>query len=95
MKSRHKITLLFTLLVTTLLLAVSFSVYYFSALERQSIFKKRLSSRANKNAQILSYVPDTNYVVLDKINMSTMELLPEKSVEIYTPQGTLFYRYKP
>lgn len=94
MKTRHKITLLFSLIVTAILLVVSLSVYYFTSLERREIFRKRLHSRANNNAQIFSYVRDTGVVFLDRINMSTFELLPEKSVEIYSLTGGLIYQYK-
>lgn len=93
MKTRHKITLLFSLLVTAILLVVSLSVYYFSSFEREQIFKKRLLSRANNNAQIFSYVNDTSRVFLDRINLSSHELLPDKTVEIYDLKGKLYYRY--
>ncbi len=94
MKSRHKITLLFTLLVTAILLVVSCTVYYFASLERKSVFSKRLKGRANNNVQIFSYTTDTNRAILNRINVSTMELLPRKSVEIYNLRGELLYQYK-
>jgi len=93
LKTRHKITLLFSLIVTAILLVVSLSVYYFSSLERRAIFTKRLLSRANNNAQIFSYVNDTSRVFLDRINMSTIELLPDKTIEIYNLTGDLHYRF--
>lgn len=94
MKTRYKITLLFSLLVTAILLVVSLSVYYFNALERRNIFEKRLNSRANNNAQIFSYVSDTSTHFLDRINVSTLELLPNKSVEIYGLNGELIYQFR-
>lgn len=94
MKSRHKITLLFSLLVTAILLVVSFSVYYFSSLERKSIFEKRLKSRASNNAQIYSYFADTSRPVLNRINRSALELLPNKSIAIYNLKGSQVYEYK-
>jgi len=93
LKTRHKITLLFSLLVTAILLVVSLSVYYISALDRQEIFTKRLMSRANNNAQIFSYVNDTSWIFLDRINTSTLETLPQKSVEIYDLNGNVVYKY--
>lgn len=93
MKSRHKITILFTLIVTAILLVVSLSVYYFSYLERQNIFKKRLKSRATNNAQIYSYFSDQSGQVLDRINTTSLEQLPRKSVEIYSVTGEEKYRY--
>lgn len=91
MKSRHKITLLFTLLVTLILLGVSFSVYYFASLERRQLFKKRLTARANNNAQIYSYFGDSSRPVLNHTN--SMEMLPRRTVEIFTLTGRLIYRY--
>ncbi|HRE50907.1 MAG TPA: ATP-binding protein [Flavitalea sp.] len=93
MKSSHKITLLFTALVTAILLVVSFSVYYFNSLERKDMFKKRLKSRANNNAQIFTYFLDSNRTVLNRINTSSLESLPHKSVGIYNVRGIPLYEY--
>lgn len=94
MKTRHKITLLFSLLVTAILLVVSIIVYYFSFLARQDIFKKRLNSRANNNAQVFSYVNSSDTQFLNRINTSSMEVLPNKSVAIFDSNGHLYYRYE-
>lgn len=93
MKTRHKITLLFSLLVTIILLLVSLSVYYFSSLERQEVFKKRLKGRANNNAQIFSYVNDNSKTFLDRINVSSL-LLPNRTVQIYDLAGKRIYSYE-
>ncbi len=93
MKTRHKITLLFSLLVTAILLVVSITVYYFTFLVREDIFKKRLHSRANNNAQVFSYVHNKDRAFLDRINTSSLEVLPEKSVEIYDGSGNLYYQF--
>lgn len=93
MKSRHKITLLFTLLVTAILLVVSLSVYYFSYLDRKEAFVKRLKGRANNNAQIFSYFKEDQKAVLDRINTSIKELLPNKTIGIYSLTGERRYSY--
>lgn len=93
MKTRHKITLLFSLIVTAILVVVSVTVYYFTFLVRQDIFIKRLSSRANSNAQVFSYTK-SDPTFLDRINSNTMEVLPRKSVEIWTGAGDLQYKYE-
>jgi signal transduction histidine kinase len=93
LKTRHKITLLFSLLVTIILLLVSLSVYYFSSLERQEVFKKRLKGRANNNAQIFSYINDNSKTFLDRINVSSL-LLPNRTVQIYTLSGQRIYNYE-
>ena len=93
MKTRYKITLLFSLLVTAILLVVSIIVYYFTYLVRQDIFMKRLSSRANNNAQVFRYVKSNDRDFLDRINTSSMEVLPDKSVGIYSLKGDPYYIY--
>jgi signal transduction histidine kinase len=75
------------------LLLVSLSVYYFSSLERQEIFKKRLKGRANNNAQIFSYVNDNSKTFLDRINVSSL-LLPNRTVQIYNLTGQRIYNYE-
>lgn len=93
MKTRYKITLLFSLLVTAILLVVSIIVYYFTFLVRQDIFMKRLNSRANNNAQVFKYEKSTDHEFLDRINSSSMEVLPDKSVGIYSINGDPYYMY--
>lgn len=86
--------MLFTLLVTAILLVVSLSVYYFASFERKALFFKRLKGRANNNAQIFPYTSDTDRAILNRINEGTMELLPRKTVEIYNLQGRMLYNYR-
>lgn len=81
------------MLVTAILLIVSITVYYFTFLIRQDIFMKRLHSRANNNASVFSYVSSSDRDFLDQINKSSMELLPEKSVEIFDSKGKMYYRF--
>ena len=54
---------------------------------------KRLNSRANNNAQVFSYVKSNDRDFLDRINTSSMEVLPNKSVGIYDTIGNLYYKY--
>lgn len=93
MKIKYKITLLFTLLVTAILLALSISIYYFSALDRKEAFYKRLKGRANNNAQLFSYFGDSSQKVLLRIDDNAVPLLPRKSVRIYDTVGRVLYSY--
>jgi len=68
-------------------------VYYFTFLVRQDIFMKRLNSRANNNAQVFKYVKSTDHEFLDRINTSSMEVLPDKSIGIYSFSGEPYYIY--
>ena len=83
MKIKYKITALFTLLVTAILLLLSVSVYYFTSLDRSEAFKKRLKGRANNNAQIFSLFGDSSNSVLARIDSGSVNTLQRKSVTIY------------
>lgn len=54
---------------------------------------KRLNSRANNNAQVFRYEKSAEHEFLDRINASSMELLTEKSVGIYSMTGNPYYIY--
>jgi two-component system, OmpR family, sensor histidine kinase ArlS len=54
---------------------------------------KRLNSRANNNAQIFRYEKSNNHEFLDRINTSAMEVLPDKTVGIYSMTGKPYYLY--
>jgi signal transduction histidine kinase len=55
---------------------------------------KRLNSRANNNAQVFKYVKSTDHEFLDRINTSSMEVLPDKSIGIYSASGKPYYIYQ-
>ncbi|MEO6612232.1 MAG: ATP-binding protein [Chitinophagaceae bacterium] len=93
MKIRNKITILFTILVTAILLVMSVSVYYMTSAENTDLFKKRLKSRASNNAQVFEYFGDSSAVILHKIDAGALAQLPKKSVTIYDTLGTLLYKY--
>ena len=93
MKIRTKITLLFALLVTAILVLVSVIVYYFTQADRQDVFQKRLLSRANYNAQIYSHLSDSNHTILDRINRNATILLPKKTINILSADGRLIYEF--
>ncbi len=93
MKIKYKITFLFTLLVTAILLSLSASVYYFTSLDRKEGFYKRLKSRANNNAQLFVYFGDSSQNVLKRIDANAIPLLPQKSVRIYDTIGNVLYAY--
>jgi two-component system, OmpR family, sensor histidine kinase ArlS len=85
--------LLFSFIVTAILLVVSVTVYSIIFLVRQDIFIKRLTSRANNNAQLYSYGNKADRGYLDRINMSAREVLPNKAVDIYDLRGNIQYHY--
>jgi len=93
MKIKYRITLLFTVVVTGILLLLCISVFYFSALKRQNEFRKRLRNRAMTTASLLVKVPGIDKELLKKIDESTFAALQEKSVIIYDDEGKLEYYY--
>ena len=95
MKIKVKITTLFTLLVTAILLLLSASVYYFTALQRKDNFNKRLMGRANNNAQMLSLLNNNPHAleILKNLDSASANTLPRKSVYIYNYLDEPVYRY--
>jgi signal transduction histidine kinase len=90
---KNKITILFTLLVATILLVLTVLVYYLSAVERRDVFNKRLRSRASNNAQIFDYFGDSSVNMLRRIDVGALAILPQKSVVIMDTLGHSLYRY--
>jgi signal transduction histidine kinase len=84
--------LLFTLLVTAIISLLTWSVYYFSSLERVQVFNKRLRSRATYNSQLYSLMGDSAFNFMRRMD-TTGGLLPSRSVGIYTDDGKLLYKF--
>jgi two-component system, OmpR family, sensor histidine kinase ArlS len=84
-KIKYKITALFTLLVTAILLVLSISVHYFTSIQRFDAFKKRLKGRANNDGQLFSYFGDSDSTrsVLYRIDSASAFTLYQKSVMIF------------
>jgi signal transduction histidine kinase len=91
MKIKFKIALIFTLLVTLILLVLGIAVYYFSALNRQNQFSQRLKNRALTNARLLIELEEINKPLLKKIDSLTMNLLFEERILIYDDKNNLVY----
>ena len=95
MKIRHKIILIFTLLVTGIISLMAVSIYYFSTLERRTVFNTRLKSRANYSAELYSLFGDSSSVVLDRVDsVSASGFLPERNIMIFSPYGKMLYQFE-
>jgi two-component system, OmpR family, sensor histidine kinase ArlS len=92
---KFKITTLFVLLVTAILLLLSFSVYYFASLERLDAFRKRLQGRATSSAQFFSLFGDNDStrILMNQFDSALAFALPQKTVSIYDNRGQLVYNY--
>jgi two-component system, OmpR family, sensor histidine kinase ArlS len=83
MKIKTKLTLKFSLIVTTILLLFSSAIYFFSAEYRSGEFKKKLTNRAITVARLMTIVSDTNNVLFDQINRNTVNMLYDENLFIY------------
>lgn len=95
MKIKFKITTLFTLLVTAILLLLSGSIYYFTSLQRKDAFNKRLLGRANNNAQMLSVLSNNTHAleILRNLDSASTTTLTHKSVYIYNYLDEPIYKF--
>lgn len=94
MKIRTKISLLFTTLVTAILLLISFSVYYLTSVDRANLASRRLRSRAIYNAQLFSILEKDKKQELDKLNTNSILQIPGLSVRIFNLQGYELYKFE-
>jgi len=91
MKIRFRIALLFTVLVTLILLTLNISVYYFSALNQKKQFGNRLRNRAITTTRLLIEVKEINNSLLRKIDSLTMTMLFEMRLAVYNEKNELLY----
>jgi signal transduction histidine kinase len=83
--------LLFTLLVTAIISLLTWSVFYFSSLERVQAFNKRLKSRATYTSQLYALMGDSAFNFMRRMD-TTGGLLPSRSVGVYNDDGRLLYK---
>lgn len=94
MKIKYRIAILFTILVTLILFFVCASIYYFSNLNRELDFKRRLRNRALSTISLLVKVEGMDQALLKRIDENTLISLKEKSVLVYDGQNKEIYRYR-
>lgn len=83
------------MLVTAILLLISFSVYYFASLERTNAFRKRLKGRANSSAQFVTLFGDNDSTrsLMNQFDSALAFSLPRKSVIVYDDSNHQVYNY--
>ncbi len=94
MKIKYRITILFTLLVTFILFFVCASIYYFSDLNRQLDFQRRLRNRALSTISLLVKVEGIDRELLQRIDQNMLISLRDKSVIVYDNNNKEVYRFK-
>lgn len=86
--------LLFTLLVTAIIILLTGSVYYFAKLERKQVYDKRLRSRASYNMQLYSLMGDKADSLLRRMDSaSILGTITSRSIGIYTDYGKVLYSF--
>lgn len=83
MQIRTKLALRFSLIVASILLLFSFSVYYLSADYRQQEFYARLKDKALTTAKLLLEVKEVDYNLLKIIDRNTINALYQEKVVVY------------
>jgi signal transduction histidine kinase len=90
MNIRYKLTIQFTLIVASILLLFSLSIYYFSASYRDFDYNKRLTDRANTAAKLLLEVKEVDLKLQKIIDRNTLSLYEEK-IYILGSNGNQIY----
>ncbi len=94
MKIKYRIAILFTGLVTLILFFVCVSIYYFSNLNRELDFRRRIRNRALSTISLLVKVEGIDRELLKRIDENMLISLKEKSVIVYDNQNKEIYRYR-
>ncbi|HEY4065066.1 MAG TPA: HAMP domain-containing sensor histidine kinase [Puia sp.] len=93
MPVKIRITLLFTLLVVTILTLVCASVYYFSYTNRIKDIQTRLINRAITTGRLLGQGGVFDQKLIRRIDASTSVAMRDKVIEAYDPFDKKIYRY--
>lgn len=88
---RAKLALQFTLIVATIIIMLSVSIYYFSSYYRESSFYGRIKDRALTTARLLIEVQEVDASLLKIIDKNTINALYDEKVVIYDYQDKLIY----
>ncbi len=93
MNIRFRLSLQFTVIVATILILFSLSIYYFSVENRREKFFRRLENKAKNNTRLLIEVNDVDSTLLNRIyNNTTSELIEEKIV-IYDESNQPIFKF--
>lgn len=88
---RHKLMLRFILLVLSIQLGFSASLYYFSAQARARRFEQRLTNSITLAARLLVRPHALGQSHLARLRPQSLLTLPDEEISIYSPNNTLFY----
>lgn len=88
---RHKLMLRFILLVLSIQLGFSASLYYFSAHARAERFRQRLTNSVTLAARLLVGPQPPDRGRPDSLRRQNLLTLPDEEISIYRPDNTLCY----
>lgn len=91
MKIRNRLTLLFSVIVASIVLIFSFITYVLYADYRNDEFYKRLKDKAQTTARLLSDVKEVDKDLLRIIDQNTINELYKEKVIIYDRSNNLIY----
>ena len=83
MKIKNKLTYLFALIVGTLMLVFSVSIYFFYSQYREIEFMSRLKVRALSTAELIAEVEELNPELIQQIESKTVALLYDEHMHIF------------
>lgn len=93
MKLTYRINLLFTLIVTGILLVMSILIYELSKQSVEKEFRQRLTTRAARTGYLYSIFKNDTTNLLKSLDSTTPPALFYKSVNIYNSEKKILYEY--
>ncbi|HET9429792.1 MAG TPA: hypothetical protein VFO70_01390, partial [Chitinophagaceae bacterium] len=93
MKLSLKINLLFTLIVSGILLVMSISIYNISRNNVLDEFRQRLKNRAARTAYLYDALKADTTNLMKSLDAASPAALVNKNINIYDESGQLLYEY--
>jgi nitrogen fixation/metabolism regulation signal transduction histidine kinase len=93
MKIKYRIAVLFTLVVSFILLLLCASIFYFSNLKRAFSFRERIKNRAITTVSLLFKVSGINPKLLRRNDEMTQISLDQKSFQSFNIARNIIYSY--
>ncbi len=93
MKLTYKINLLFTLIVSIILLVMSILIFNSSRQSVNEEFRQRLQTRAARTAYLYTFFKNDTTNLLKSLDSTAPPALVNKSIHIYDPGGKIVYEY--
>ena len=91
MQIRTRLTVQFSLLVSSILLVTFLAIYYFSYDNVTKDFYDRLRSKAKSTAELLLEVPQVNTEVMKALEGSNRDLIYNENILIFDEKNRLIY----